>query len=120
MTTGTITGRRRAAQRIARPRRRGSIQDMKEIGESGAVLREGPSTARTDVLRAGSIVAGRIRGCRSRQRRAGWKSTGSGSDRRGWPAYVGRGQGGLATTMRNELALDPHGSLTVVFRSNRG
>ena len=36
------------------------------------------------------------------------------------PVDFRRGHDGLAATVRNELGLDPHSGLTVVFRSRRG
>ena len=36
------------------------------------------------------------------------------------PVDFRRGHDGLAATVQNELGLDPHSGLTVVFRSKRG
>jgi transposase len=36
------------------------------------------------------------------------------------PVDFRRGHDGLAATVRNELGLDPHSGLTVIFRSKRG
>ncbi len=36
------------------------------------------------------------------------------------PVNFRRGHDGLAATIQNELGLDPHSGLTVVFRSKRG
>lgn len=36
------------------------------------------------------------------------------------PVDLRRGHDGLAATVQNELGLDPHSGLTVIFRSKRG